>query len=133
MDAQRTTIAHDCLNAAYDRTMSFPDIVGTLIASGFERYVVDYRRNTTTYFLPDDDSIVLDNRPSDSTVAAAFDQAGIAGQVRWAQANPPDYSYATFCRNVKAMGCAGYMVSFSGRRVLYVGRTAETHIEHFPG
>jgi uncharacterized protein YbcV (DUF1398 family) len=133
MDAQRTTIAHDCLNAAYDRTMSFPDIVGKLIASGFEGYVVDYRRNTTTYFLPDDASIVLDNRPSDSTVAAAFDQAGIAGQVRWAQANPPDYSYATFCRNVKAMGCAGYMVSFSGRRVLYVGRTAETHIEHFPG
>jgi uncharacterized protein YbcV (DUF1398 family) len=133
MDAQRTTIARDCLNAAYDRTMSFPDIVGTLIASGFEGYVVDYRRNTTTYFLPDDDSIVLDNRPSDSTVAAAFDQAGIAGQVRWAQANPPDYSYATFCRNVMAMGCAGYMVSFSGRRVLYVGRTAETHIEHFPG
>jgi hypothetical protein len=24
------------------------------------------------------------------------------------------------------------MVSFSGRRALYFGRTAETHVEHFP-
>jgi hypothetical protein len=24
------------------------------------------------------------------------------------------------------------MVSFSGRRVLYIGRTAETHVELFP-
>jgi hypothetical protein len=29
-------------------------------------------------------------------------------------------------------GCAGYIVSFSGRRVVYVGRTAEVHTEYFP-
>lgn len=60
------------------------------------------------------------------------DGAGVASQVQWAQANPPDYSYKAFCRNAKALGCAGYIVSFSGRRVLYIGRTAETHVEHFP-
>jgi hypothetical protein len=26
----------------------------------------------------------------------------------------------------------GYLVFFSGRRVLYFDRTAETHVEHFP-
>jgi hypothetical protein len=31
-----------------------------------------------------------------------------------------------------AAGCAGYIVSFLGRRVVYFGRTAETHVEHFP-
>ena len=33
---------------------------------------------------------------------------------------------------MKAAGCAGYIVSFLGRRVLYIGRTAETHVELFP-
>lgn len=132
MDAHHITIARNCLDAAYDKTMAFPLIVGTLIESGFEGYAVDYRRNTTTYFLPDGDSIVLDNRPSQEAVAAGFDQPGVAAQIKWAQANPPEYSYAAFCRNVKALGCAGYIVSFLGRRVLYFGRTAETHVEHFP-
>ncbi|HMY15283.1 MAG TPA: hypothetical protein PKA58_03090 [Polyangium sp.] len=132
MDTQRIAIAQNCLNAAYDKTMAFPDIIGTLIKAGFDGYVVDYRRGTTTYFLPDGDNVELKNRPSEGAVAAHFDAGGVAAQVKWAQANPPDYSYGAFCKNVKAMGCAGYIVSFLGRRVLYFGRTAETHVEHFP-
>jgi hypothetical protein len=31
-----------------------------------------------------------------------------------------------------AAGCAGYIVSFLGKQALYYGRTAETHVEHFP-
>ena len=133
MDAQQITIAKNCLDAAYDKTMAFPEIVGVLIKAGFESYVVDYRRNTTTYFLPDGNSNTLENRPSEGNeVAALFDQPEIATTERWAQANPPDYSYSAFCTKVKALGCAGYIVSFLGKRVLYFGRTAETHIEHFP-
>lgn len=132
MDAQLTAIAEDCLNAAYDKTIAFPEIVGMLIKAGFEGYVVDYRRNTTTYFLPDGDSVVLENPRSEGSVAAEFDQPGVAAQIKWAQANPPDYSYAAFCKHVKGLGCAGYIVSFPGRRVLYFGRTAEIHVEHFP-
>jgi uncharacterized protein YbcV (DUF1398 family) len=132
MDAQQITIAKTCLNAAYDTSMAFPEIVNTLSKSGFEGYVVDYRCGTTTYFLPDGDNVVLENCSSHGSVAAQFDPAGVASQVKWAQASPPDYSYAAFCKNVKAFGCAGYIVSFSGRRVLYFGRTAETHVEHFP-
>ncbi len=29
-------------------------------------------------------------------------------------------------------GCAGYFVSLIGRRAVYFGRTAETHVEPFP-
>lgn len=131
MDAQIATIARTCLDAAYDKTMAFPQIVGMLIGAGFEGYAVDYRRNTTTYFLPDGDSVVLDNRTSDEPVAARFDSEAVASQIKWAQANPINYSYPDFCKNMKAHGCAGYIVSFLGRRVLYFGRTAETHVEHF--
>lgn len=37
-----------------------------------------------------------------------------------------------FCRKVAAAGCAGYVVSFPGRRAVYMGRTGETHVETFP-
>lgn len=84
MDAQRIAIAQNCLDGAHDNTMSFPDIVGKLIEAGFEGYAVDYRRKTTTYFLPDGDSVALDNMVPDSPIAAAFDSAGVAAQVKWA-------------------------------------------------
>jgi len=29
-------------------------------------------------------------------------------------ANSTDYSYAAFCKSAKALGCAGYVVSFPG-------------------
>lgn len=132
MDKHLTEIAQTCLNAAYEKTMAFPDIVARLIKAGFEGYIVDYRCNTTTYFLQSGENVVLQNHPSEGKVAARFDQPGVAAQIKWAQTNPRDYSYASFCRNVKSLGCAGYFVSFSGRRVLYFGRTAETHVEHFP-
>ena len=66
------------------------------------------------------------------SVAAAFDSAQVEALVRWAQTNDSGYSYGAFTEKVKAAGCAGYLVSFSGRRVVYYGRTAETHLELFP-
>ncbi len=132
MEAQKIREAKACLAAAYEGTAPFPEIVGRLMAAGFEGYLVDYRRNATTYVLPEGDSVTLDNPPSEGLVAEVFDAPGLADQVRWAQANPPDYNYGAFCSNAKALGCAGYLVSFLGRRVLYFGRTAETHVEHFP-
>jgi uncharacterized protein YbcV (DUF1398 family) len=132
MDAERIAIAEECLHAAHDGSRSFPALVGALIGAGFEGYHVDYRRNTQTYVLPDGDAVALDMPASPGAVAAAFDAQGVAALVAWAQRNGPDYSYRSFCEKVKAAGCAGYLVSFLGRRVLYYGRTAETHVEHFP-
>jgi uncharacterized protein YbcV (DUF1398 family) len=132
MDAQTTRLAQDAMNAAYQGTRSFPDIVGALIGGGFEGDTVDYRRGTTTYYLPDGDSGELRHPEPRHAVAAHFDAGAVAAAVREAQANAPGYTYRGFCAKVTAAGCAGYIVSFPGRRVLYVGRTAETHVEHFP-
>lgn len=132
MDTDTRTIAETCMNAAHDGSMSFPAIVGTLIAAGFDGYMVDYRRSTQTYYLPDGDSVTLEMPHNDGMVAAPFDAAAVAVQVKWAQANGPDYSYGLFCSHVKTAGCAGYLVSFPGRRVLYFGRDGATHVEHFP-
>ncbi len=44
----------------------------------------------------------------------------------------PGYTYRGFCEKAAAAGCAGYLVSFSGRRALYFGRDGATHVEPFP-
>ena len=132
MDAERISIAKACQEGAHDNSLSFPEFVGKLIAAGFEGYTVDYRRNAQAFYLPDGGSVVLEMHPYAGSVAANFDAVEVERLVRWAQANPADYSYVAFCEKAKAAGCAGYLVSFLGRRVVYFGRTAETHVEHFP-
>ncbi|MDE1996695.1 MAG: DUF1398 family protein [Rhizobiaceae bacterium] len=132
MDAQTKTIAQNCLTASYEATMDFPEIVGALIKAGFDGYLVDYRRSTTTYYLPDGDNVELPNVKTPGLVAAIFAAEVVEANVRQAQAKTPGYTYKGFCEKVKAAGCAGYLVSFLGKRVVYYGRTGETHVEHFP-
>lgn len=132
MDATSISTATKCLVAAYEGTMDFPTIVGTLMEAGFEGYDIDYRRETGTYFLRDAESLQLPLPKTEGGVAAEFHASRIEQAVREAQGKVPGYTYAGFCTKVKAAGCAGYMVSFSGRRVVYFGRTAQTHVEYFP-
>lgn len=112
--------------------MTFPQIVGTLMDVGFESYAIDFRRATATYYLPDGESIELPAHRVDVPTAPTFDTARMQAAIREAQQQVPGYTYKGFCEKAVLAGCAGYSVSFSGRRVLYVGRTAETHVEHFP-
>ncbi|CAL77065.1 hypothetical protein BRADO3269 [Bradyrhizobium sp. ORS 278] len=112
--------------------MSFPQIVGTLMKAGFESYAIDFRRATATYYLADGDSIELPVHRIHTPITPAFDTSRMQAAIRETQQQVPCYTYRGFCEKAVSAGCAGYIVSFSGRRALYVGRTAETHVEHFP-
>ena len=90
------------------------------------------RRATKTYYLPDGDSLELPASEIGTKVVATFDAAIVEAAVREAQAQAPGYTYLGFCRKVMDAGCAGYIVSILGRRVVYFGRTGETHVEVFP-
>jgi uncharacterized protein YbcV (DUF1398 family) len=132
MDARMMQIAATCLRAAEEGTMSFPEIVGMLMEAGFESYAIDFRRAAATYYLPDGDSLPLPTRRIETLIAPELDTGVLRDAIRDAQQSAPGYTYGGFCRKVMAGGCAGYVVSFSGRRAVYFGRTAEIHVEHFP-
>jgi uncharacterized protein YbcV (DUF1398 family) len=121
------------MDGAESNAMTFPQIVGTLVEAGFESYIVDFRRQTATYYLPDDDSVGFSTHKTAVPVAAALDSAALGAAIREAQNLVPGYTYKGFCAKAKAAGCAGYIVSISGRRAVYFGRTGETHVEYFPG
>lgn len=132
MDPRKQAVAAACLKAAENDEMSFPQIVGTLISEGFESYAIDLRRATATYYFPDGESFELPMLRVEVPVAAGFNVESVRLAIREAQQQVSGYTYKGFCAKVAAAGCAFYVVSLSGRRVLYIGRTAEIHIELFP-
>lgn len=125
-------MAKACLTAAEADSMAFPQIVGALIAAGFEGYSVDFRSGIATYYAEDDGLTTLPIHAVTTPIAPRFDAAAMQAAIREAQANGPDYTYAGFCEKAAAAGCASYLVSFTGRRALYIGRDGGTHVEHFP-
>ncbi|MEI9900470.1 MAG: DUF1398 family protein [Hyphomicrobium sp.] len=132
MNATQLAAAERCLAAAESGAMTFPQIVGDLMQAGFESYAVDFRRGTATYYLPSGDAVELAAPAVSGPVAEHFDRTAIEAAIREAQALVPGYTYLGFCAKARAAGCAGYVVSFLGRRAVYFGRTAETHVEPFP-
>jgi uncharacterized protein YbcV (DUF1398 family) len=132
MDASVTAIIHDCHLASEEDRLDFPQILAALHQAGVEGYIVDYRRSTKTYYQPDSESLELSFPDMSVEMSPDFDAAAVEAAVREARTKAPGYTYKGFCAKVMQAGCAGYIVSILGRRVVYFGRTAETHVEHFP-
>jgi len=126
-------VARACLEGAESGAMTFPQIVGTLIEAGFDGYAVDLRQATATYYLPGGEAVELEATRTTVPVAARFDAAIVREAIGEAQKLIQGYTYKGFCAKVAGAGCAGYLVSLLGKRVLYYGRTGETHTEYFPG
>jgi uncharacterized protein YbcV (DUF1398 family) len=104
-----------------------------LAQSGRSDYAMDFRRSSRTYYRPDGETLELKTEPMAKLVTENFDASVVKKAIREAQEQVPGYTYKGFCEKMVAAGCAGYVVSIVGKRVLYYGRTAETHTEYFPG
>ena len=124
-------VAERCVQASDDGTMTFPAVVGLLVEAGFERYHTDLVRHEKTFYPADGPSVRVSTAVLGGEVGRAFSAAGVEAAVRATQAG--QISYATFCERITAAGCVAYEVSMVGRRVVYWGRTGESHTEYFPG
>jgi hypothetical protein len=91
------------------------------------------RRATATYDLPDGGSVAFKAHRTTGAVAATRDVGVLGAAIREARNLVPGHPYQGFGITAKAAGCAGYMVSFPGKRAPYVGRAGDTHVEYFPG
>ncbi len=125
-------IAQTTIIGSENDTMSFPEAVKRLIEAGLDGYSVDLRGATRSFYRPDGEVAVLPTAPVGVPVAERFDTEAIRQSIRKAQMQTPGYTYKGFCNEAAKAGCAGYIVSFIGRRVLYFGRNGDTHTEFFP-
>lgn len=112
------------------RGTPFPEIVQRLAEAGVERYHVDLTRNEITYYLPCGESHAFPADRPEEAIAEVFDAGAVQATVQAIQRG--EFLYPEFLRRIMAAGCVGYFTQIAGRRVQYVGRTGDMHVERFP-
>jgi len=113
-----------------DGNMTFPQVVQALLAEGVESYEVDYIAAQKMHYFGDGSTFAVPMILEPEKVAADFDGEALRAAIRGAQAD--SIRYPEFTRRAAAAGVAGYRAFLVGRRVIYVGRKGEQHIEEFP-
>jgi uncharacterized protein YbcV (DUF1398 family) len=97
-----------------------------------EYYQVDYVGLRKTFYGPDGavvtTPITFEGLP---TVANDFDVTGVRAAISDSQRN--GQKFRDFSRRVMAAGVQGYFAFLRGKRVMYLGRQGDQHIEWFPG
>ena len=130
MDAHVKDVAREMSKASDEERIAFPAVVKALMEVGIERYHADLVAGRKTYYLPGGDFEDVEGHKVGGA-AREFSAEGVEKAVRASQRK--EIGYRQFCRLIADAGCVGYFVSLAGRRALYYGRTAETHLEWFPG
>jgi uncharacterized protein YbcV (DUF1398 family) len=126
-----TEIITKTARATLDGTMSFPEVVGQLLAAGVEYYHVDYVAMRKTFYSADGDAVVTPiNYEGLPPVAADFD-AALRADILDSQRN--GQKYRDFTRRAMAAGAQGYFAFLHGKRVTYFGRQGDQHTAWFPG
>jgi uncharacterized protein YbcV (DUF1398 family) len=128
MDA--VTVIKECKALSLAGKVSFPEVVRRLSDVGVERYHVDLTRDETTYYLSDGESHVVATGGPKNEIAGQFDAAAIEQAVRASQRG--EIIFTEFLARIRAAGRVGYFAQLTGRKVQYVGRTGEMHVEPFP-
>jgi len=112
--------------------ISFPEVVGHLLAAGVEYYHVDYVGMKKTFYSAEGDVVVTPiNYEELPPVASDFSAEGIRADILDSQQN--GQSYRDFTRRAMEAGVQGYFAFLRGKRVAYFGRQGDQHTEWFPG
>lgn len=131
MDTHVRDAMVEVTRASDEERVTFGEVVTKLTQAGIERYHADLLRGEKTYYLPNGESEVVAGEPISVAPAREFSAASVDAAVRDIQAGK--IQYRTFCARIAQAGCVGYHVSLAGRRAVYYGRTADRHVEWFPG
>ena len=119
-------------SATLDGSMPFPEIVGHLIEEGVEYYLVDYRALNFTFYGAAGGIVVapllFEGLPE---VNATFDVPNLRAAIRDSQSN--GQKFRDFSVRAARAGVQSYFAFLRGKRVLYLGRQGDQHVEWFPG
>jgi uncharacterized protein YbcV (DUF1398 family) len=120
-------VVEACTRASEDDSLGFRRQLVKLATVAIEAYHVDLRRSIRIYYPYDGETIEVPCTRIHSSVARNLDPMQVESAIREVEAGA--CTYKQFCAQIMAAGCAGYLVSLIGRRVLYFGRSAETYLQ----
>ena len=120
----------ECTNASEEERITFGEVVAKLHRAGVERYHADLVRGEKTYYLPNGESDVVCGGRAGIGISSDFSARDVEAAIKAIQSGRVQYQ--AFCKSIAEAGCVGYIVSLTGRRAVYYGRTGENHVEWFP-
>ena len=125
-----TQAMHEVSTETQEGRMTFPQVVGKLLAVGVESYLVDFSAGRKTYYLASGETYAEEMILKLEPVAEGFSGEGIVAAIRAAQADT--VRYPEFVKRATAAGVIGYWAFLAGKKVIYFGRKGEVHVEEFP-
>lgn len=119
-------------SATLDGSMPFPEIVGRLLEEGVEYYLVDYRALRFTFYGVAGGVVVaplqFEGLPE---INETFEPAGLRAAILDSQLR--GQKFRDFSARAMRAGVQSYYAFLRGKRVLYLGRQGDQHVEWFPG
>jgi uncharacterized protein YbcV (DUF1398 family) len=127
-----TEVIAQTARATLSGTISFPDVVHSLLAAGVEYYHVDYVGMRKTFYGANGDVVVTPiSYEGLPPVAAEFSAEALRANILDSQRS--GQKYRDFTRRAMEAGVQAYYAFLRGKRVTYVGRQGDQHTEWFPG
>jgi uncharacterized protein YbcV (DUF1398 family) len=127
-----TTIIAEAAQGTLSGVLSFPEVVGKLLAAGVEYYHVDYVGLRKSFYGANGEVVVTPiNYEGLPSVAAEFSLEKLRANILDSQRN--GQKYRDFTRRAMEAGVQSYFAFLRGKRVTYLGRFGYQHIEWFPG
>jgi uncharacterized protein YbcV (DUF1398 family) len=125
-----TEAIHEVTIKTEEGQMTFPQVVHKLREVGVESYFVDLAAGRKTYYMADGSTYTEKMILALDPIAGEFSDSGLVAAIRGAQADA--IRYPEFVKRSTAAGVIGYWAFLSGKKVLYLGRKGESHMEEFP-
>ncbi len=129
--ADDTQTIREVLTETHAGRMTFPQVVGRMLAAQVTSYFVDLIRAQDVVYLADDSTLTEPLHLDYGSIAQEFSKPGIVAAIRAAQRD--EIRYPEFMRRAAAAGIVAYWAELTGKRVIYFGRQGDMHIEWFPG
>ena len=118
------------IDGSINATLKFPQIVGLLLDEGIESYHVDVVRNENRYYKANGESHLAKIDLPHIRPVEQFSAEKVSAAIRKVQAG--NSNYQEFMDSIAQAGCVYYIAYLTGKKVVYLGRMGESHIEHFP-
>lgn len=124
------SIIQATLQKTLNGQITFPQVVGTLLAEGVESYHVDLVRHEYRYYHSSGENFVDTVDLGYNKAQMQFSADGVKAAIKASQAG--EIKYKEFMDRILNAGCVFYVAYLSGKKVSYFGRNGEVHVENFP-
>ncbi len=125
-----SAVIHEISEKSLAGKITFPEVVRQLLESGIESYRVDLVQNQKTFYSQDGEAYTKNFDFKGPAIAPEFSTAKTVAAIRASQTG--QINYTEFLNQVMQAGVSSYTACLTGRKVVYMGRKGDSHVEHFP-